>query len=179
MGSSSAGLDVDKMDYLCRDQIYTNMKPPWGGFCTGADVEGLLLQARVATDTRISGCRTEIAFLLHDDLDNLQETPEQHPAAFNMPNGSAVHLLEGLFRARAAMHELCYQCGCGPAVMHGYASLSRGTRDHDQLVSAHRNMSFREMLGPVQCLTDTCMHTPERISRRLPAFLLVGVRYKV
>lgn len=107
--SSYAGLDVDKMDYLCRDQLYTKIKPPGGAFCTSADVDCLLQHARVA----VSRSRTEIAYLLPEGLTPSDGPLEgQHAGAAHVPTGSAVHLLEGLFRARATMHELCYQCEC-------------------------------------------------------------------
>eukprot|EP00892_Ulva_mutabilis_P007280 jgi/Ulvmu1/4924/UM203_0003.1 len=109
VNNSQSGLDVDKMDYLCRDQLYTDVMPPDCAFRTAADVDRLLDHARVVAVDGPNGSRTEIAFKL-DEAHSASLQPHVEVAAQRLVQAScAVKLLDGLFQTRAAMHEGCYQ----------------------------------------------------------------------
>lgn len=100
---AAAGLDVDKMDYLCRDQLFTFAGEP-GRFHSMAHIQELLDHARVVVvegpvftpqgRTPEPQLRTEIAFERTRD-------------------GTLIERVNDLFDTRSLMHEKVYQCGCG------------------------------------------------------------------
>lgn len=112
------------MDYLCRDQFYTGIEAVGGAFGNARDVDQLLQHARVAA-VRCGGdpgFRTEISFLIGDDRNWYSESRYQQHRNHRRKSPAAVELLDGLFSARATMHELCYQCECGSSKHRSIAS---------------------------------------------------------
>lgn len=119
MGSACAGLDVDKMDYLCRDQVYTDIVQPEleCAFRTADDVDRLLEHARIVSAVRHGRKRTEIAFKVRGAHQNSSLQPTDCATGGNTDDECVIKLLDGLFRARAAMHEVCYQSVYDPAAL--------------------------------------------------------------
>lgn len=93
-----AGLDVDKLDYLLRDQLMCFGVHSPGRFNTFCQLEALFRHARIVAvpDPDSAGGSevvTDIAF---------ENTLDQE----------LVKLVDDIFQTRSVMHEKVYQCGC-------------------------------------------------------------------
>ena len=114
-GVCSAGLDVDKLEYLLRDQhMCFGMHSP-GRFNTLSQLETLFRHARIVAvrdpvSTEEGEIVTDIAF---------ENTRAQE----------LVRLVDDIFQTRSVMHERVYQCGCAPVPLDSPLPSVWGHRD--------------------------------------------------